>query len=424
MAGFPTVRLIKSNIGWLASEKIIKGLLGVIITGLLARHLGPETFGLLTYCLAIITILHPFATLGLTTITPRELICNSEHKDQILGSTFLAQSIGSLIALLSALVLIRLINSDHDESIIIAGILSISLLFKSFDYARYHLEALTLSKIASKVDLFAFTICFISKLILINYGASVYHFATVILLETVISSLAIAHIHNKEYFRIKLILPSKFWIKHLLHESWPMIFSSGLVLAIINSDKILLKALTGAQSAGIYGAASKLVESTFFLTMIISASVAPKLTLLHKNNDNTFFSESRKITINLFLIGLFIAISAFLGSTIIIHTLYGSDFDESVVILQINAFTIPLVYLISFRTRCLSILKCTVTTFKISALTFACNIFLNFLLIPQLGPAGASIASLFSWFLSLTFFAFIFKDSRSLTLKLTKRSFP
>lgn len=72
---------------WLLSERMIKMGLGFVIFALIARHLGPEDFGLLNYSIAFVALVASFTPLGLSGLVVRELVKYPEKKDRLLGST-------------------------------------------------------------------------------------------------------------------------------------------------------------------------------------------------------------------------------------------------------------------------------------------------------------------------------------------------
>jgi PST family polysaccharide transporter len=76
------------NFGWIFSEKIIRGVLGVLVGAWVARYLGPSEFGELSYAIAFITIFQAIANLGLDGIVVREVVNNIERANMFWGPPF------------------------------------------------------------------------------------------------------------------------------------------------------------------------------------------------------------------------------------------------------------------------------------------------------------------------------------------------
>ena len=75
------------NAGWLIGERLLSGLLGLTVTAAVARHLGPENFGILSFALSLVLLFGTLWTLGLAGLVVRELV-----RDQGVRSSCWARS--------------------------------------------------------------------------------------------------------------------------------------------------------------------------------------------------------------------------------------------------------------------------------------------------------------------------------------------
>ena len=62
------------NTSWLFAEKILRMVVGLLVGVWVARYLGPEKFGLLSYALSFVGLFSIVATFGLDEIVVRELV--------------------------------------------------------------------------------------------------------------------------------------------------------------------------------------------------------------------------------------------------------------------------------------------------------------------------------------------------------------
>ena len=76
------------NTSWLFGEKILRLFVGIFLGVWIARYLGPEQFGLLSYAQSFVGLFAVTATLGLDSIVVRELVKNKNIKEGILGTVF------------------------------------------------------------------------------------------------------------------------------------------------------------------------------------------------------------------------------------------------------------------------------------------------------------------------------------------------
>ena len=86
-------RTILVNAGWLVSDRLVRLILNFVVGILIARHLGPEGFGLLSYGQVLMTLLLPFATFGMPDILVREFSKSKRDPETILA-TALTLSLG------------------------------------------------------------------------------------------------------------------------------------------------------------------------------------------------------------------------------------------------------------------------------------------------------------------------------------------
>ena len=68
------------NTSWLFGEKILRMIVGLFVGIWVARYLGPEQFGLLSYAGAFVGLFTAFATLGLDGIVVRELVKDESRR--------------------------------------------------------------------------------------------------------------------------------------------------------------------------------------------------------------------------------------------------------------------------------------------------------------------------------------------------------
>lgn len=87
------------NTSWLMGEKILRMFMGLFVGIWVARYLGPEQFGLLSYAQSFVFLFTAIATLGLDSIVVRELVRNGSQRDILLGTSFALKLAGSLFVL-------------------------------------------------------------------------------------------------------------------------------------------------------------------------------------------------------------------------------------------------------------------------------------------------------------------------------------
>ena len=83
----PGFRKAAANLGWLLAERAGRFALGTLVGLLVARYLGPERLGSLSYCVALVTLLGFVPALGLDAILKRDLLKFPERTAELLASS-------------------------------------------------------------------------------------------------------------------------------------------------------------------------------------------------------------------------------------------------------------------------------------------------------------------------------------------------
>ena len=97
IAQHPQVSKIFENIGWLFFDKILRMGFGLLIGVWIARYLGPEQFGLLSFAIALTWLFGAVSTLGLPEIVVRDLIREPDTKLETLGTAAALLLLGTLL---------------------------------------------------------------------------------------------------------------------------------------------------------------------------------------------------------------------------------------------------------------------------------------------------------------------------------------
>ncbi|ENM3897673.1 oligosaccharide flippase family protein, partial [Vibrio cholerae] len=103
------------NTSWLLVDNALKLIVGLFVGVWLARHLGPEEFGIYSYAISFVAIFGGVATLGLDSIVVRELVKQEDRNAEILATTYVLKFIGATTAFL--LLCIALILSSISNEI-------------------------------------------------------------------------------------------------------------------------------------------------------------------------------------------------------------------------------------------------------------------------------------------------------------------
>ena len=399
-----------ANAGWIIGCKLIQAILGVIISMLTARYLGPSNFGLTNYAAAVVAFVAPIAALGLSHILVQEIIYSPECEGKILGTSLVMSFVSSVICILGVLAFSFLTTPGDIEAILVCGLYSLLLLSKALENVQYWFQAKLMSKYTAVVSVIAYILISIYKAILLLTKKSVYWFAVANALDHMMIGIVLLVIYErKSDQRLRF---SFSWARHLFSRSKFFILSSMMVTIFAQTDKIMLKFLIDESATGIYSAASACASMTSFVFSAIMDSMRPTI-VGYKKEASPLYERS---LLMLYSIIIYLALAQNLAMTLlakpIIRILYGSAYDASIPALRIIVWYTPFSYVGSVRHVWMLAEGKERYIWKLNLAGALTNVVLNMALIPIWGINGAALASVLSQMFTNVGLGFLVKTIR------------
>ncbi|MES3005347.1 MAG: flippase [Patescibacteria group bacterium] len=384
------------NLGWMFFGRIASMAISFIATAYIARNLGPANYGELSYAISFVSIFSFIAVLGIDQVLYRDLIHFPEKKNQYMGSAFVLRIGASVIAILLC-TFFAVWFSPKDVSFFLIFLLSLSFIFNTFQIINYEFQANVQSKFPSLLTLYVTILLNILKILVIVFGQGVIYLAFVLLLESVFYAAGYLYYRAKFYGMISQWSFDKEIAKKILHDSWPLIFSSAFALIYARIDQIMIKNMMDASSVGLYDAAVRLSEVWYFIPSIISSSLFPAIINAKNTSEKTYYKRIQKLALLLVGLSVLISLPVMFLSDFIVRLVYGQAFIGAVLILQVYIWS-------NVATSLNSVVNLYLVTenFKKMLLfsTFAgmlTNVVLNIYFIPKYGTIGAAYATLISY---------------------------
>lgn len=410
------------NSGWLFSERILKLLVGVFVSVATARYLGPEDFGYLNFSLSILVIFTTISSLGMDNITIRNLNDFPEDSNKILGTTFYFRIITSVMFSI-IMIFTGYKYSLNNETFLILLIMSPVLILNVFHIIDLQYQAIVRSKNPVILRTIVFFITSILKIIIIFLQGSLMLVASVTMIETLLITVGLLLLYSKEKnTTIRSWSWSSEYLKSILKDSWPLLFSSLSVILYMKIDQVMLGYMSGPMETGIYSVAVKLAELWYFIPSVIIPSFFPYLNKL-KDNETLLYKNFQTMYDLMVILGLVIAIPTTFLSPLIIDLLYGEVYSDASSILSLYIWIGIFVNLGVARTAFLNIKNWPYIHLVSSLLGCIINILLNIILIPRYGALGATLASIFSYWLQAHGVGFFIPKMKKNTIQMSKALF-
>lgn len=415
----PKIDRIAANTAWLSGDRLLRMGAGVFVGVWVARHLGPHDFGTFNYALALIALASVPAMLGLDGIVKRELLRQPEQRAVLLGACFWLKVFSSaVIYILGALVV--WISEPHAAARNLLLVMGGALLLQPLQTADIYFQAELQSKKTVLALNVAFVISTLLRIALIISGAGLIGFGVVTVVEATIAGVLFAYFYQQRCrdfgewrFRWPVAWP-------LLRQAWPLLLSGIAVTVYLRIDQIMLKAIVGEVSVGIYSAAVRLTEVWFFVPTVLATAVFPSILRSrdHKSKDHAqqvqrYFDLSAGAA-------YLIAIPGVVVAPWLIQGLYGTEFSGAAEILQIQIWSSIFVFLGVARDQIFLAEGWMRLSFVTTTAGGVANVLLNWILIPRWGGVGAAVATVISQLLAVYVMTFFFSRSIGTGIAMTR----
>ncbi|BAV95327.1 flippase [Ichthyobacterium seriolicida] len=386
----------------------------------LARSLGPEKMGLLSYASGFTAFITSFTYLGLDRIVVKELVKQKNKRDVLLGTAFFLKLACAILVITVVYSIINSLEGDKYDENILVFVMSLITIFQSFGVIRFYFQSKISDKLVVCVDLLGLLTTLILQTLFILGNVSLIFFAWALVFENIILALGLVFIYGysklsilKWFFNFKQAI-------YLLKESWPLIISSIATIIYMRIDQVMIKIMLGNSEAGYYSVSVMFAEAWNFIPIFISYSVFPAIVKSKKLGEKIYYSRLQKFYDLMIWISLIIIIPMFFISSWIIEFMFGMQYSQASEALNIYIWSIVFLflgvansgYIVNEGLQIIDMIKIIISSIF--------NIILNYLLIPRIGIEGAAWSTLISYFTSNYLLLLLFKDTRKSFFLLSK----
>lgn len=395
---------IFKNLFWLSFGEGFGIILFYSANVYLARILGSEAFGKLSFAFAFIPVTAIIADMGLSMYGMREMAKRNADFNSIIINILPVRFISSIVIFFASSIFIYMLTPAYDMRIL----LSLSFLYLipyslGLDWAYRGIEKMQYSA------LWTFSQNAIFFLLVIMMVKSKEDMLTAPLLRVAgVFAGSAALLYSAFRGNIKKISFPHSW-KNTIIVSSPFMFSTLTAVILLNFDSVWLGIVDTPHSVGIYSAAYRVFFLLFGVMFAVQLAYAPNFAKIHPS---TARSEIRAFSRVVHMISFPVVFLLMIFSEKIISIAYGAAYIESTGVLSIlsvallfnylsGIYMVPFLFSGNERAYLISI--------TISA---SVNVMANIILIPVFSYTGAAMAALIShallYILSFAFFSKLF----------------
>jgi O-antigen/teichoic acid export membrane protein len=371
------------------AARILPALLFIYI----ARKLGDDEFGKLSFAYSFAGICFIVTDFGLSTILIRNVSRQKELTREYVDNILVLKIILSLICV--SVIGIFILFTDYPTDIItLLVIFGGVMFFKALvDFFCAVLNA------HERMDLEAFlkganhALLFLSGTAVLMLGFGLSGLANMFLIVYLISSIIGFYMVNVCISEIRPCFNLKFW-KQILRESMPLALTVVFTVIYFKIDIVMLSLIRGDNSEiGWYSAAMRLIELVGIVPALIVSALFPVVSILYKESIDSLKSVFKITFRYLLAIALPIAVGILLLSEHLTYTIYGEGYLRTIPALKILSFALFCLFVNYVLMNILVAVDRQKTNAIMAGTCVFVNISLNLCLIPHYGYLGAGTAT-------------------------------
>jgi len=412
-----------ANTLWLLGERILRMAILLFVGIYVARYLGPERFGLLSYALSFVLLFSSLASFGLDDILVRELVKHPEQRNKLLGTVFWLKVCGTTV-MGNAIVAVLYFMTEDQQTYWMILIIAFGFLFQATNVIEFYFQAQVQSKFSVRVQVAQLMITSLFKIYLVWSNAELVWFALALLLDQAVVAVLFLIMYRWKIEWFPFFSFSWKQAKKLLKDAWPMIFAGMVVSVYMKIDQVMLKEMLDAEAVGIYAAAVKLCEAWYFVPTAVTASLFPAILSAKQKNEQVYQNRLQKLYDLMVWGSVAVALPTTLLADWLIIILYGTDFKEAADVLRIYIWAGVFIFLGVASFKWLVTENLQHFSFYLYTIGSVVNIGCNWFFIPVYGINGAAFATFVAYGIGSYGGFIIFGKSRSNFLMATQSFSP
>jgi len=389
------VKRVAKNTFALFIAQIISSILSVLLGLFIARDLGDVALGKYSFAYSFVLFFTLFLDLGYNMLLVREIARDKSKANKYVSNMLSFRAISALIISLFVVVTINLMGYPSDTKnvvylfalwLIIESFSSIyKSTFRAFERMEYESEITILYNII-RVSL---------ALVVIILGYGLVAIGLVFIFTSIFDFSLSTIVCERRFVKSRTELDFSFF-KNTIKLALPLIMISFFKTVFVRADTILLSIFKGDEVVGWYNAAYSLVLGLHVIPALIVTAIVPTMSYYYVASREKLKVVYEKYFRFLVMLGLPAAMGATLLSDKIILFLYGSEFTNSIIALQILSWDILLLFLYTFLGGLLISIDRQNEMAIAALITAVVNVIINIILIPYFSYVGAAIATVSS----------------------------
>lgn len=388
----------RTNGLWAVGQQLVTLALTGVFSIVLVRFVSVAEFGVYSYATSVASLGAAIMAGGLQGLAIREFRHNPDRSQLILASLFFIREVMALAVYLILAGFTLLTSGSPVTAVTLVALLAV--LARVLDAPELWFQAGLRTKTPAVLRMSTAMVFFCVRLVLLIWAPSVMGLIVLFVLEQVLNGVLI----SAQYWRKSRSFPLKRfdagYTRQLASNATPLALSGIANQINLRSDILILQAISGSTSVGLYSAAARLSELLYVLpTSYMNATFPSLLDVRLRHGD-----KSRQYRLHLqrgfdaaFWFGLLVICGTLICGDWVVDILFGETYSESAAVLKIHVLACPFVFMAAILSKWIVAENKLWISFVRHIVGATLSIGLNLALIPAFGIVGSAWAAVISY---------------------------
>ncbi len=409
-----STKKVISNSIWLISQQLLLNVISITVIGYIARKLGQNNYGIFMFVFSFTAMFVPMVNMGLGSVMTRAIAQNKSDVVNIVGKIFTLKILLASVAFITLIIVINLLHYSPSTKIIVYIVgttLFLSGMTSTLTSALQGFEKMHYVAMAQFISGIMITVL---SVVVLFYGYGLRMLVLVSCFGQLVWLLMIMFYYKKEFGKLKLLQDKDLW-KSYLRKGKHFVVPSIVSMIGAKIGIVMISAMAGDKSAGIFGAANTLVEKLVVIPDGITTAIFPAMAVAFQQSRDDAVILYKNFYTYLFLLALPICIGTTLLAKPIILLIFGQMYLASVHVLQILIWWLFFMFLNMLLSSALSAIHEEKKSAIVTYISIASYILVGVLLISHFKEVGIAVAYVISGFLTYVLLSHHLKKKLNIT---------
>jgi len=413
----------KANGLWAVAQQVTTLAFTGAFSIVLVRFVSVSDFGAYSYAVTLASLGVAVMASGLQGLAIRELRVREKESPKILASLFFIREVMALVVYLGFA--IYTVTTADQSVMAVTLVACLAVIARVLDAPELWFQARLRSRDPALVRICTAVVFFGLRVGLLIWAPTVMGLLLLFVAEQVTNGVLISVQYRRATGHSPFKKAESKETRSLAKHATPLAISGIANQINLRADIVIIQALSGNTSVGLYSAAARLSEILYILpTAYMSATFPSLLDVREKygNRSEQYRHQLQRGFDTAFWFGILAVLGTLATADWLVPLLFGPEYLESATVLKVHVLACPFVFMAAILSKWIVAEGKLWLSLLRHGVGAALSIGLNIALIPHFGIVGSAWATVIAYSSASYLFCFFGRDTFGVAVMMTKAS--